>query len=78
MKPFLQGKKSLSIAPLRPPHAHIQPHSPKDKSANGPSTQPSGPGWSVEVIKEGDKVTRILVTCACGESTEITCLYPAG
>jgi len=78
MKPFLQGKKSLSIAPLRPPHVHIQQHSPKDKAPNGPSAQPAGTGWSVEVIKEGDKVTRILVTCSCGESTEITCLYPAG
>jgi hypothetical protein len=78
VKPFLQGKKTLSIAPLRPPHAHVQQHSPKDKSATGPSTHPAGTGWSVEVIKEGDKVTRILVTCSCGESTEITCLYPAG
>jgi hypothetical protein len=78
MKPFLQGKKSLSIAPLRPPHAHVQTHSPKEKSAQDPSAQPGTAGWSVEVIKEGDKVTRILVTCSCGESTEITCLYPAG
>jgi hypothetical protein len=77
MKPFLQGKKALSIAPLRPPHAHIQSHSPNDKSAQAPTAAQGGTGWSVEVIKEGDKVTRILVTCSCGESTEITCLYPA-
>ena len=30
----------------------------------------------VEVVKQGDKVVRIVVTCACGERIEIECLYP--
>lgn len=30
----------------------------------------------VEVIKQGDKVMRIVVTCTCGERTEIECVYP--
>jgi hypothetical protein len=77
MKPFLQGRKTLSVAPLRAPHAHIPQHL-QNGSAQASTGAPSTAGWSVEVIKEGDKVTRIQVTCACGERTEITCLYPAG
>ena len=29
----------------------------------------------VECIKRGDKVTHLIVTCACGERIEIDCLY---
>jgi hypothetical protein len=32
----------------------------------------------LEVIKEGDKVVRLIVVCCCGERMEIECLYPAG
>jgi hypothetical protein len=31
---------------------------------------------SVETIKQGDTVVRLVVTCACGERIEIDCLYP--
>ena len=37
-----------------------------------------GSNAQVEVVKEGDKVVRVVVTCACGERVEIDCLYPAG
>jgi hypothetical protein len=76
MKPFLQGRKTLSVAPLRAPHSHVAQHLANGNGAQATAANPSA-GWSVEVIKEGDKVTRIQVTCACGERTEITCLYPA-
>jgi hypothetical protein len=76
MKPFLLGRKTLSVAPLRAPHSHVAQHVANGAGAPAATAHPSH-GWSVEVIKEGDKVTRIQVTCACGESTEITCLYPA-
>jgi hypothetical protein len=77
MKPFLQGRKTLSVAPLRAPQTHVPQHVPNGACAQASAGPPSNAGWSVEVIKEGDKVTRIQVTCACGERTEITCLYPA-
>jgi hypothetical protein len=77
MKPFLQGRKTLSIAPLRAPHAPVPQHLPNGTGAHVSASHAGNSGWAVEVIKEGDKVTRILVTCACGERTEITCLYPA-
>jgi hypothetical protein len=47
-----------------------------DAHAAGHSSDGSGP--SVECIKEGDKVVRLVVTCTCGERIEIECLYPAG
>lgn len=77
MKSFLQGKKTLSVAPLRPlgnptlaaaatpaaPKAEAKPHEHHGSTAH------------VDVIKEGDKVVRLVVTCACGERIEIECLY---
>jgi len=32
---------------------------------------------NIEVVKQGEKVTRLIVTCTCGERIEIECLYPA-
>ena len=29
-------------------------------------------------VAEGDKVVRLVVTCACGERIEVECIYPAG
>ncbi|HYC72673.1 MAG TPA: hypothetical protein VEB66_15795 [Opitutaceae bacterium] len=73
MKSFLAGKKALEEAPLAglcgtthrlvPPTGAVRP-------------VPAGP--SVEVVKEGDKVVRLVVTCGCGERIEVECLYPAG
>ncbi len=80
MKSFLQGKKTLSVPPLRPvvgavPTAVTQkaataPH------AHGPKAAGSSP--TVEVVKEGDKIVRLVVVCTCGERVEIECLYPTG
>lgn len=79
MKSFLQGKKALNTAPLRPPGAPavtaaLRPHS------HAPVTvvTPGASSAHVEVVKEGDKVVRLVVTCVCGERVEIECLYSAG
>jgi hypothetical protein len=71
MKPFLSGKRSHDAALMRPPHVH------KAKSVQG-GVRPAAEGPAVEVVKEGDKIVRIVVTCACGEKVEVECLYPAG
>ena len=42
------------------------------------ATPISGLSPNVEVVKQGDKIVRIIVTCTCGERTEIDCLYPPG
>jgi hypothetical protein len=74
MKSFLNGKKSLGACALRSPHA------PAPASAHGhvkpaPSAAPAGA--HVEVVKQGDKVVRLIVSCSCGEKIEVDCLYPA-
>lgn len=78
MKPFLHGKKSIAVAPLRPHPKAAAAQAPAAHGALPSETSAPGAGCSVELIKEGDKVSRIVVTCACGERVEITCLYPAG
>ena len=71
MKPFLSGRRNLECTPLRAPHMH-------KTAAPAGSVRPPAEGPSVEVVKQGDKVVRILVTCGCGEKIEVDCLYPAG
>lgn len=79
MKSFLQGKKVINVAPLRAPGAgpaHTARKLPNHGSLSGAA--PGGSNAQVEVIKEGDKVVRLVVTCVCGERVEIDCLYSAG
>lgn len=79
MNSFLQGKKTFAGPPLRPMASSARPsvapigisHHGTDKSCG--TGQPT-----VEVVKEGDKVVRLIVVCSCGERVEIDCLYPAG
>jgi hypothetical protein len=85
MNSFLTGKKTLSIPQLRPHHP-AQPSITSASVSSPPAARPSagihahsgGGDPTVEVIKEGDKVVRLIVVCTCGERVEIECLYPAG
>jgi len=45
-----------------------------------PSGHASEPGHdaTVEAIKEGDRVVKLIVTCRCGEKIEILCAYAPG
>ncbi len=83
MKSFLQGKKTLVVEPLRapapagvPPPAGARCH-PAGQSPVSVTT-PGGSSAHVEVVKEGDKVVRLIVTCVCGERVEVECLYSPG
>ena len=79
MKSFFQGRKTLAISALRPPAVFASPHAPKDTSGGAPGGHAHGTTSAhVEVIKEGDKVVRLVVTCVCGERVEVECLYAAG
>ena len=77
MKPFLTGRSQVQSANLQPFRglsaveavARGSAHKHDKETANGPT---------VEAIKQGDKVVRLIVTCSCGERIEIDCLYPAG
>ena len=82
MNSFLQGKKTLSVAPLRPLPPTLRPRevtaAPSAQHPPVPSVSASHGQPTVEVVKEGDKVVRLIVVCTCGEKVEIECLYPAG
>jgi hypothetical protein len=78
MKSFLQGKKTLPTEALRPPPQFAASLPPGCAAPMSPGPLASHTGTNVEVIKEGDKVVRLVVTCACGERVEIDCLYPPG
>lgn len=76
MKPFLSNRNQLAAHTLQP----LADASAADAVARATAHKhgKDGTGPSVEAIKEGDKVVRIVVTCSCGERIEIDCLYPAG
>ena len=79
MKSFLQGKRMLAADALRPPpqlSAAMAPHC-STRTPGAPAAAGEA-GAHVEVVKEGDKVVRLIVTCTCGERVEIDCLYSAG
>jgi hypothetical protein len=79
MNSFLQGKKILPSSPLTRPFGAALSHAPSCRPQRSPAESSSGPAAvQVEIVKEGDKVVRLVVTCVCGERIEIECLYPAG
>ena len=71
MKPFLLGKKALDVQPLHTVHS-------RSPVPNPGLVRPVPAGPNVELIKQGDKVVRLIVTCSCGERIEVECIYPAG
>jgi hypothetical protein len=78
MKSFLHGKKSVSMNALVPNTSGPAPAGvPGVGERKAPVAQAAAQP-TVEVVREGDKVVRVFVTCACGERIELECLYPAG
>lgn len=61
----------MDVAALRSPQTGVT------VTGAAPSA-PTGISPHVDIVKQGDKIVRIVVTCTCGESTEIECLYPPG
>ena len=62
---------------LRAPQTAIA----KTGNAAGAPAEPAkicGLSPQIDIVKQGDKIMRIVVTCTCGERTEIECLYPPG
>lgn len=74
MKPFLEGKKASGRS-LASASASASP-SPSPLAPR--PAKPAAPSPVVEAVKEGDKVIRLVITCACGERMEVECLYPPG
>lgn len=78
MKSFLQGKKTLGVEALRAPAVFATTHAPRCERPPVSVVTPGASSAHVEVVKEGDKVVRLIVNCVCGEKVEIECLYSAG
>jgi hypothetical protein len=77
MKSFLQGRPVQQGAPLRSLSNSLNETQAKE-AGDGHTHSAKDPGHSVECIKQGDKVVRLIVTCTCGERIEIECIYPSG
>ena len=75
MKPFLHGRPVQLSAPLHPVGSDVA--GPLARAvALGQKHGSQGP--TVECVKQGEKVMRLIVTCSCGERIEVECIYPAG
>jgi hypothetical protein len=72
MRPFLQGKKTLPTPALQAPTPRAV------LSLTGVVSPAMASQPNIEVVKEGEKVVRLVITCACGERMEVECLYRAG
>lgn len=69
MKHYLHGRVQV------PEESLCNPALPADRLRVAPFDHPAATS-NIEIVKQGDKVTRLIVTCSCGERIEIECLYP--
>ena len=71
------ASESAAFQPLEAKRASARAPSPSPAPAR-PASAPNGhpPGIpTLEVIRDGDRVSRIQVRCACGELIELDCDY---
>lgn len=81
MKHFLAGRPTVDAPALRPPSGactELPVGSALKSTPAAAGSHHAGHGPTVECVKQGDKVVRLVITCACGERIEVECLYPAG
>jgi hypothetical protein len=77
MKSFLQREKSTALPDWRLSATAAVPGLAQVRGS-GCARSGGGSMPHVDVIKEGDKVVRLVVTCGCGERVDIECLYAPG
>jgi hypothetical protein len=78
MKSFLSDRVRVDapgvvVAPTGFSSAGGMPHA----SGHG-HAEHAGVTPQIECVREGDRITRMIVVCACGERIEIDCLYAQG
>lgn len=80
MKSFLAGRSRAASDSLQAPAGSSPGFVAKANVTGGVHKDHAAAagGPTVECVKQGDKVTRLIVTCTCGERIEIECIYPAG
>lgn len=79
MKSFLTGRPRHDEPALPRPDGSGSAPLARDHAAHATGERGhvrSAAGPSVECVKQGDKVVRLIVTCGCGERIEVDCLYP--
>jgi len=77
MKSFLSARTRVDSPPgMESSESH--PLGKGLKSRASVCSSPGQPGLPIECLREGDKIVRLKVTCACGEVIEIDCLYDVG
>ena len=75
MKPFLSGRTQIQSSNLQPIAGFSAAQAVAQANSHHHSKETASP--TVETVKQGDKLFRLIVTCSCGERIEIDCLYPA-
>jgi len=78
MKSFLAGRPVQSKATIPVPEQPVPSGLAQALGASGTRGSSRHGSPTIECVKQGDKVMRLIVTCSCGERIEIECLYPAG
>lgn len=80
MKPFLSDRPRVSTptvsAATAPSAGAFALAGSSSPAANHGGHQIESP--RIECVREGDRITRLVIICACGERIEIDCLYAAG
>lgn len=79
MKSFLSDRPSAGLSSLRAAGNRVfvplRPE-PEAPAAPSPAEKCAGPARArVECVREDGRVSRIIVTCACGEKVEVDCVY---
>jgi len=79
MKSFLSDRvrveaPGVAMPPPGFPSAGAVPHA----KGQGQHAEHAGVTPQIECVREGDRITRLIVVCACGERIEIDCLYAQG
>jgi hypothetical protein len=79
MKSFLADRVRVEapgsvVSPPGFPSAGAMPHA----KGQGHHAEHAGSTPQIECVREGDRITRLIVVCACGERIEIDCLYAQG
>jgi len=78
MKPFLSGRPQAQSVNLQPSGGLGAAEAVQRAGAHKHGKDAGPGGATVETVKQGDKIVRLIVHCSCGERIEIDCLYPAG
>lgn len=84
MEDFLIGREVISrsnsgqtvsdATVTLPPLEHSSP-APSDPETSSPQHETGAHGTRIETVVERGRVTRLIVTCTCGNVTEIDCRY---